>query len=79
MATALSALTPGTIILNDDSLGGWLLLTQPNLTVAVDTRTYLYDYDYLVALAVRGGSVRDGRRSWRPPAPARRSSPPGTR
>ena len=36
------------------------MLTQPNLTVAVDTRTYLYDYDYLVAY----GRARGLRPGW---------------
>lgn len=45
---ALEALPDATVVLNHDALGGWLLLRFPRLRPVADTRTYLYDIDYLV-------------------------------
>lgn len=34
--------SPGTVVVNDERLGGWLLATQPKLTPTVDTRFEAY-------------------------------------
>ena len=47
--TALRQLAPETVVLNDDGLGGWLLLDYPKLRPIADTRTYLFSFDYLSA------------------------------
>lgn len=42
LTSALSELPPGTVVVNDERLGGWLLATQPKLTPTVDTRFEAY-------------------------------------
>lgn len=56
---ALRALPAETVVLNDDGLGGWLLLTYPDLRPVADTRTYLFSHeyieDYITARSARPG------------------------
>ena len=56
---ALERLPAGTVVLDDDSAGGWLLLTHPHVRPVIDTRTYLFDVPYIRAYmdarAVRSG------------------------
>jgi hypothetical protein len=65
MPTSLNAgidqLPPGTVVFNDDAIGGWLLLDHPGLRPIVDTRTYLFTYDYLKAYK----EARTTRGDWR--------------
>lgn len=56
LGPALEALPAGTVVLNDDGVGGWLLLEHPRLHPVIDTRTYLFDVPYIRAYqAARGG------------------------
>lgn len=43
----LDAFQTGTVVFNDDSVGGWLYLTHPQLRPVIDTRTEIYDTAYL--------------------------------
>jgi hypothetical protein len=36
-----------TVVLNDDTVGGWLLLEHPEVHPVIDTRTYLYGVPYI--------------------------------
>lgn len=58
LARDLDRLPAGTVVLNDDAVGGWLLLEHPDLAPVIDTRTYLFDVPYIEAYmrarAVRG-------------------------
>ena len=47
LVPALSALPAGTVVLDDERLGGWLLATQPSLTPTVDSRFEAYGRAYL--------------------------------
>ncbi len=44
---AIDRLPEGTVVLNDDALGGWLLLEHPGVSPVIDTRTYLFDIPYI--------------------------------
>ena len=44
---AIDRLPEGTVVLNDDALGGWLLLEHPRVSPVIDTRTYLFDVPYI--------------------------------
>jgi hypothetical protein len=46
LSSALSQLPPGTAILNDDSLGGWLLWNHPSLDPYLDGRADVYTVDH---------------------------------
>jgi hypothetical protein len=58
MAPVLGSLAPGSVVFNDDLLGGWLMWSFPELRHTADTRVELYGQegavDYLKAM--RGGS-----------------------
>jgi hypothetical protein len=43
----LSALPRGTVVWNDDALGGWLLYAHPNVRPTIDTRAEVYGPEYL--------------------------------
>ncbi len=53
--STLSALAPGTVVWNSDSLGGWLMWSHPELAHTADTRAELYGptkaRDYLTVVA----------------------------
>jgi hypothetical protein len=57
MTTALNSLAPGSLVFNDDVLGGWLMWAFPRLHHTADTRVELYGrvraLEYLKAM--RGG------------------------
>jgi hypothetical protein len=59
LAEALHALPADTVVLDDDTFGGWLEYTQPRLRAVLDTRTQIYSRqyltDYLDARAARPG------------------------
>ena len=44
---AIDRLPRGTVVLNDDAVGGWLLLEHPDVAPVIDTRTYLFDIPYI--------------------------------
>lgn len=46
---ALSALPQGTVVCNDQSDGGWLMLRHPNLRPTMDTRVELYSVEHIKA------------------------------
>lgn len=53
--STLSALAPGTVVWNNDNLGGWLMWDHPQLAHTADTRAELYGprkaRDYLTVVA----------------------------
>jgi hypothetical protein len=55
----LAAVPAGSVVFNEYSLGGWLLLTHPSLAPVIDPRTELYAVsyvdDYVEARAARPG------------------------
>ena len=55
----LSALPRGTVVLNDDALGGWLLLDHPDLAPVIDTRTYLFGVPYIEDYIATRAAVGD--------------------
>jgi hypothetical protein len=63
---AIAVLPRDTVVLNDDAVGGWLLLNHPEVHPVIDTRTYLFSVpyieDYIAARAAQGdwqGFVQD--------------------
>jgi hypothetical protein len=58
LAPALRALPDGTVVYNDDALGGWLMFSYPELHQTADTRAELYGpaqaRSYLRTMAARG-------------------------
>ncbi|WP_377643905.1 hypothetical protein [Oryzobacter terrae] len=46
---AIDRLPRDTVVLNDDAVGGWLLLEHPAVHPVIDTRTYLFDVPYITA------------------------------
>jgi hypothetical protein len=55
----LAAIPAGTVVLNDQSAGGWLLWAEPRLTPVIDLRSEIYSTayirDYLRTMQVRPG------------------------
>jgi hypothetical protein len=47
LGAAIDRLPEGTVVLDDDALGGWLLLEHPRVSPIIDTRTYLFDVPYI--------------------------------
>lgn len=47
LTPTLASLPPRTVVFNEYGLGGWLMLTQPQLDPVVDERTELYSIPYL--------------------------------
>ena len=45
--SSLRQLPAGKVVLNDDAVGGWLLLEHPELKPVIDTRTYLFEVPYI--------------------------------
>jgi hypothetical protein len=45
--SAIARLPADTVVLDDDSAGGWLLLAHPQVRPVIDTRTYLFDVPYI--------------------------------
>ena len=45
--SSLRQLPAGAVVLNDDAVGGWLLLEHPELKPVIDTRTYLFEVPYI--------------------------------
>lgn len=43
----LAALPAGTVVFDEDHVGGWMLLEHPSLRPVLDTRTYLYDASWI--------------------------------
>ena len=56
---ALDALPRDTVVLNDDALGGWLLLEHPGAHPVIDTRTYLFSVPYIERYIGARGAVGD--------------------
>lgn len=59
LGSAIDGLDPGTVVLNDDALGGWLLLEHPGVSPVIDTRTYLFDVPYIRQYIGARGAVGD--------------------
>lgn len=57
--TAIDRLPAGTVVLDDDALGGWLLLEHPNTSPVIDTRTYLFGVPYIEDYIRARGAVGD--------------------
>ncbi len=57
--SALQALPQGTVVVNDDALGGWLLLEHPQVSPVIDTRTYLFGVPYIRQYIGARGAVGD--------------------
>lgn len=59
LSSALRSLPPGTVVYNDDSLGGWLMWSFPDLEQTADTRAELYGPDrarsYLKVMSAERG------------------------
>jgi hypothetical protein len=58
LGARIAALPADTVVLNDDAVGGWLLLNHPEVHPVIDTRTYLFSVpyieDYIAARAAQG-------------------------
>ena len=59
LGAAIDRLPDGTVMLNDDALGGWLLLEHPRVSPVIDTRTYLFDIPYIEDYIEARGAVGD--------------------
>jgi hypothetical protein len=57
----LAAAPPGSVVFNEYSLGGWLLLTHPSLVPVIDPRTELYTVSYVDDYV----EARTARPGWR--------------
>jgi hypothetical protein len=57
----LAHLPAGTVVLNDDAAGGWLLYAHPSLRPVLDTRTYLFSPEYISDYI----EARQGGQGWR--------------
>ncbi len=59
LSPALDALPVGSVVWNDDALGGWLIYSHPSLRQTADTRAELYGVaaarSYLMVIAARPG------------------------
>ncbi|WP_392544884.1 hypothetical protein [Oryzobacter telluris] len=56
---AIDGLEQGTVVINDDAVGGWLLLEHPGVSPVIDTRTYLFDVPYIRRYIGARGAVGD--------------------
>jgi hypothetical protein len=63
LGSAVDALPRGTVVLNDEALGGWLLLEHPGVAPVVDTRNHLFAPPY-VERYVRARAGLDGWESF---------------
>ncbi|HYN67102.1 MAG TPA: hypothetical protein VES93_09455 [Ornithinibacter sp.] len=59
LGAAVDRLPEGTVVLNDDALGGWLLLEHPRVSPVIDTRTYLFDIPYIEEYIRARGAAGD--------------------
>lgn len=57
---AIDTLPADTVVLDDDAVGGWLLLEHPRVHPVIDTRTYLFDVPYIEAYL----NARGARPGW---------------
>ena len=47
LSATIDRLPEGTVVFDDDALGGWLLLEHPQVSPVLDTRTYLFAAPYI--------------------------------
>jgi hypothetical protein len=47
LGTGLDALAPGTVVINEYSLGGWLLWSHPDLSPVIDGRTEVFSISHI--------------------------------
>ncbi|NHA69163.1 hypothetical protein [Phycicoccus flavus] len=59
LETAIDRLPADTVVVNDDGLGGWLLLEHPQVHPVLDTRTYLFTVPYIESYIQFRGALGD--------------------